>query len=198
MRFTIWAGYLTDSHLFNQWCITREATDPLFLKCRKDYYGFNGHAMEAYAKRMKFPWRKRISIDHLPYPKDSPGAVDTTRRYTIFAFRDYEVTGSLLRFSSGHKHQETDRDREYKSQIEELLGFELGAWTVVSSIGHQGLFYNFSAETIPVIYELMKQRAQMKRDGTVELQAIEEGKYETKRAVALNSANSGRSRLTPD
>ncbi|CAE6462322.1 unnamed protein product [Rhizoctonia solani] len=187
MRFTIWAGYLTDSHLFDQWCITREATDPLFLKCRKDCYGFNEHAMETYAKRMKLPWRKKISIDYLPYPKESLGAVESTRRYTIFAFRDYEITGSLLRFSSWRQYQETDRDREYKSQIEELLGFELGAWTVVSSIGHQGLFYNFSAETKPAIIDFIRQRAQMKRDAIAELKAKEEGKDKTEGAVACNS-----------
>ncbi|CAE6502366.1 hypothetical protein RSOLAG22IIIB_09545 [Rhizoctonia solani] len=193
MRLTIWAGYLTDAQSFDQWCTTRVITDPIFLKCRKDCCGFNEHAMETYAKIMKLPWRKKISIDYLPYPKDLPGEVDTTRKYTIFAFRDHEVTGSLIKFSSWHRYQETDRDREYKAQIEDLLGFELGAWTVISSVGHQGLFYNFSPETIPIIYELVRRRAQMKRNMTAEPKTKEGDGAET-----LSSPSALRSQLAPE
>ncbi|CAE6498449.1 unnamed protein product [Rhizoctonia solani] len=174
MKVHIYAGYLTEAGLFDQWCTTRETADSLFLKCRQDYGGFNEHAMEAYAKRMKLPWRKKISIDYLPYPKDELGAVDTTRKHTIFALRDYDFTGPLIKFSSWSRYQETDKDRGYKAQIEDLLGFELGAWTIVSSVGHQGLFYDFSPEIIPAIYDLMRQRAQSQRDRIAAAKAKEE------------------------
>ncbi|CAE7142279.1 unnamed protein product [Rhizoctonia solani] len=176
ISLTIWAGYLTDARMFNQWCITRETTDPFFLKCRKDCFGYNQEAVEIYAKRMKLPWRKKVIIDSLPFPGDSLGEVDATRKHTIFAFRNYDVTTTALnRFSSWHKYQETDKDREFKAQIEELLGFELGPWTIVSGVGHQGLFYNFSPETIPLICELMRQRAQMKRSMVAATKEEEEG-----------------------
>ncbi|KAL5638646.1 hypothetical protein ACGC1H_003114 [Rhizoctonia solani] len=184
MRVHIYAGYLTEACLFDPWCRARETTDSLFQKCRQDCGGFNEHAMEAYAKRMKLSWRKRISIDYLPYPKDELGAVDTTRKHVIFAFRDYDFNGPLIKFSSWHKYQETDKDRHYKIQIEELLGFELGPWTIVSNVGHQGLFYNFSPETIPAIYGLMRQRAQNKRDRI----AAAELKFERKDEMEIPTA----------
>ncbi|KAG9082247.1 hypothetical protein FRC06_005151, partial [Ceratobasidium sp. 370] len=103
--------------------------------------------MESYAKGVKLPWCKRLTVDYPPHATDEYGAVDATREHTIFAFRDYDYTGPLGEFNYWYLYEETDQDRQSKAQIAEL-GFELGPWTIVSSVGHQGLFYNFSPETI--------------------------------------------------
>ncbi|KAG8737989.1 hypothetical protein FRC10_007429 [Ceratobasidium sp. 414] len=179
MKLHTYAGYLTDGRQFNEWCVARAKTDPLFLKCRKYWSGYNEHAMESYAKRKKLPWRKSLTVDYLPHPtvchklllvttnppngqrQDECGTIDATQEHTIFAFRDYDYTGPLAKFNYWHLYEETDQDREFKAQIEEL-GFELGPWTIVSSVGHQGLFYNFSPETIRGIQERMKISKQKK------------------------------------
>ncbi|KAG8706391.1 hypothetical protein FRC08_001102 [Ceratobasidium sp. 394] len=171
-----------DARQFNEWCAVRAKTDPLFLKCGKYWFGYNEHAMESYAKRKKVPWRKGLTVDYLPHPTDEHGSVDTTRENTIFAFRDYDYTGPLAKFNYWHIYEETDQDREFKAQIEEL-GFELGPWTIVSSVGPQGLFYNFSAETIRWIQERMKIKKQEKLERA-------KGKKEQEQAVEGTGASS--------
>ncbi|CAE6446708.1 unnamed protein product [Rhizoctonia solani] len=183
MKLHLYAGYLTDAPRFNQWCIARRTTDPVFSQCWKDSCMLNDVAVEIYAKRMKFSWRKKISIDYLPCPKDKLGAVDETRRNTIFSFRDYDFTGPLIKFSSWPRYQETDTDREYKTHIEDLLGFELGPWTIVSYVGHQGLFYDFSPETIRIIYDLMKDKVQKRKERDEAIQANAEESNKTGGAI---------------
>ncbi|KAG9074868.1 hypothetical protein FRC06_010414, partial [Ceratobasidium sp. 370] len=72
-------------------------------------------------------------------------------------------------------------DRQSKAQIEEL-GFELGPWTIVSSVGHQGLFYNFSPDTIRGIQERMRIKKQKKLEK-------EEAKKVQEAVAAANSVS---------
>ncbi|KAG9087121.1 hypothetical protein FS749_003156 [Ceratobasidium sp. UAMH 11750] len=131
MKIRIYGGYLADTHLFNEWCDERAKTDALFHKCHEECSGFNELAIESYAKRKKFPWRKKISVDYLPHQENEFGDVDMSQQHTIFAFRDYDYTGLLAKFSRWDLFRETDEDREYKAQIEEL-GIKLGPWTIKS------------------------------------------------------------------
>ncbi|CAE6435916.1 unnamed protein product [Rhizoctonia solani] len=86
------------------------------------------------------------------------GDIDESRRHTIFAFRDYDYTGYLADFSRWGAFRETDTDRQYKAQIEEEIGIKLGPWTIVSFVGRQGIFYDFSPEVVKAILDRMRAR----------------------------------------
>ncbi|CAE6480261.1 unnamed protein product [Rhizoctonia solani] len=163
MIITIYAGYLADTDLYSQWCIERAKIDPLFAKCFEDCSCFGELAIEKYAKRKKVPWRKRLSVNYLPHQVNERGDVDISREHTVFAFREYEYTGLLANLSRWDLFQETDIDREYKAQIEEL-GIELGPWTLVGIVGRQGLFYNFSPEVAAAILERMNAKYNQMED----------------------------------
>ncbi|CAE6339903.1 unnamed protein product [Rhizoctonia solani] len=157
MRLRIYGGYLADYRLFNSWCEERAKADPLFAECYEEHSGFGELTVESYAKKKKLPWRRKLSVDYLPCQKNESGDIDLSQQRTIFAFRDYDYDGLLAKFSRWALFQETDTDREYKAQIEEL-GIELGPWTVVSYVGLQGIFYNFSPEVVTAILERMKAK----------------------------------------
>ncbi|KAG8686970.1 hypothetical protein FRC11_008041, partial [Ceratobasidium sp. 423] len=86
------------------------------------------------------------------------GDIDESRRHTIFAFRDYDYTGYLADFSRWDAFRETDTDCQYKAQIEEEVGIKLGPWTIVSFVGRQGIFYDFSPEVVKAILDRMRAR----------------------------------------
>ncbi|CAE6435929.1 unnamed protein product [Rhizoctonia solani] len=157
MKLQMYAGYITDTDLYNGWCTARAKTDPLFAKCYEDRSGFAELAMECYAKRRKVPWRKRLSVNYLPHQINERGEIDDSREHTIFAFREHDYTGLLANFSHWDLFQETEFDRECKAQIEEL-GIQLGPWTIVSFVGKQGIFYDFSPEVATAILERMKAK----------------------------------------
>ncbi|KAG8721468.1 hypothetical protein FRC11_002908, partial [Ceratobasidium sp. 423] len=147
-----------DTQLYNEWCAERAKTDPLFSKCYEEWSCYGELAMESYVRRKKFSWRKGLSVNYLPHQKNIHGDIDKSRRHTVFSFRDYDYTGFLADFSQWDLFWETNIDRQHKAQIEEEIGIKLGPWTVVSFVGREGIFYDFSPKVVTAILESMRAR----------------------------------------
>ncbi|CAE6480270.1 unnamed protein product [Rhizoctonia solani] len=193
MKLQIYEVYLTDINHYTKWCVERTKTDPLCAKCYEDSFCFGELAMESYAKKKQVPWRKRLSVNYIPHQINERGDINDSKQHTIFAFREYDYTGFLADFSRWDLFQETDADRECKTQIEEL-GIELGPWTVVSFVGKQGIFYGFSPEVVAAILERMKakykkmEEARTQKAAKVTTTTKRTKKKKTDTAVTNNSA----------